>query len=67
MKEFGGITSHVENLIRNCKQSFVSPTMPVGREQIFFLFSPAGKIFNRIYRDGGVASFLMGKVANWLD
>lgn len=67
VKENGGITPHVEELIRNCKQSFVSPTMPVGKEHIYFLFSPAGKIFNRIYRDGGTASFLMNKVAGWLD
>lgn len=67
VKTAGGITAHVENLIRSCKQSFVSPTMPVGKEHIYFLFSPAGKIFNRIYRDGGIASFLMGKVAVVLD
>ena len=67
VKNACGITPHIEDLICNCKQSFVSPTMPVGREHIYFLFSPAGKIFNRIYRDGGAASFLMGKVANWLD
>ena len=67
VKENGGITLHVEDLIRNCKQSFASPTMPVGREHIYFLFSPAGKIFNRIYHDGGIASFLMNKVAGWLD
>lgn len=67
VKKTVGITPHVDELIRNCKQSFVSPTMPVGKEHIYFLFSPAGKIFNRIYRDGGIASFLMGKVANWLD
>ena len=67
VKENGGITPHVEELIRNCKQSFVSPTMPVGKEHIYFLFSPAGKIFNRIYRDGGIASFLMGKCAYFLD
>ncbi len=67
IKETREITPHVDELIRNCKQSFASPTMPVGKEHIYFLFSPAGKIFNRIYRDGGIASFLMGKVANWLD
>lgn len=67
VKQEGGITPHVEELIRNCKQSFCSPTMPVGREHIYFLFSPAGKIFNRIYRDGGAACFLMNKVASWLD
>lgn len=67
VKEAGCITVHVEELIRNCKQSFVSPTMLVGKEHIYFLFSSEGKIFNRIYRDGGAASFLMGKVATWLD
>ncbi len=67
IKENGGMTPHAEELIKNCKQSFASPTMPIGKEQIYFLFSPAGKIFNRIYRDGGVASFLMNKVAGWLD
>lgn len=67
VKAKGGITPEVEELIKNCKQSFVSPTMPVGREHIYFLFSPAGKIFNRIYRDGGAACFLMNKVAEWLD
>lgn len=67
VKEYGEITPHVEELIRNCKQSFVSPTMPVGKEHIYFLFSPAGKIFNRIYRDGGATCFLMNKLASWLD
>ncbi len=58
-----GLTADIEELIKHCKQSFVSPTMPVGKEHIYFLFSPAGKIFNRIYKDGGVASFLMNKCA----
>ena len=49
------------------KQSFVSPTMPVGKEHIYFLFSPAGKIFNRIYKEGGAASFLMNKCAAILE
>lgn len=67
VKGNGGITPHVEELIRNCKQSFVSPTMPVGKEHIYFLFSPAGKIFNRIYRDGGIACSLMNRCAVLLD
>ena len=67
IKAHAGLTPHVEELIKNCKQSFVSPSMPVGKEHILFLFSPAGKIFNRIYRDGGAASFLMNKMAGLLD
>lgn len=67
VKKNGKITPYAEELIINCKQSFANPTMPVGKEHIYFLFSPAGKIFNRIYRDGGAACFLMNKVAGWLD
>lgn len=67
VKANGEITPLVEELVKNCKQSFVSPTMPVGKEHIYFLFSPAGKIFNRIYRDGGIACSLMNRCASLLD
>ena len=67
LKKAGEITPQIEDLIINAKQSFVSPTMPVGKEHILFLFSPAGKIFNRIYKEGGAASWLMLKIAKWLE
>ena len=67
LKKEGEITPQIEELIINAKQSFVSPTMPVGKEHILFLFSPAGKIFNRIYKEGGAASWLMQKMAKWLE
>lgn len=67
VKKAKGLTADIKELIMHCKQSFVSPTMPVGKEQIYFLFSPAGKIFNRIYKDGGAASFLMNKCAGILE
>lgn len=57
------ISKETDWLIRNCKQSFVSPSMPVGIDQMFFLFSSAGKIFNKIYKEGGIASALMLKAA----
>lgn len=57
------ISKDTDWLIRNCKQSFVSPSMPVGIDQMFFLFSSAGKIFNKIYKEGGIASALMLKAA----
>ena len=63
VKTARGLTADNKELIMHCKQSFVSPTMPVGKEHIYFLFSPAGKIFNRIYKEGGAASFLMNKCA----
>lgn len=60
------ITEEIKEKIVNVKQSFTSPSMPVGSEQILFLFSPAGKIFNRVFIEGGVASCLMLKFATLL-
>ena len=67
VKTAKGLTADIKELIKHCKQSFVSPTMPVGKEHIYFLFSPAGKIFNRIYKEGGAASFLRNKCAAVLE
>jgi len=67
IKQAGKITPNIENLIKDCKNSFVSPTMPVGKDHIYFLFSPAGKVFNGIYKEGGAASWLMLKAAKWLE
>ena len=67
LKKEGEITPQIEEQIIKAKQSFVSPTMPVGKEHILFLFSPAGKIFYRIYKEGGAASWLMLKMAKWLE
>ena len=67
VKAAGGITPQIAEQIVNAKQSFVNPTMPVGKEHILFLFSPAGKIYNRLYREGGAASALMLIIARWLN
>ena len=67
VKKFKGLSDETIEQIEHCKQSFVSPSMPVGKEHIFFLFSPAGKVFNRIYKEGGAACFLMNKCASILE
>lgn len=67
LKAAGNITPHIKEQIINCKQTFSSPSMPVGKQEIFFLFSPTGYIFKRIYTEGGIASFLMNKIAKWLN
>lgn len=67
LKYQGCITEEIKEKIVNVKQSFISPTMPVGSDQILFLFSPAGKIFNRVFIEGGVASWLMLKLAKMLE
>lgn len=63
----GTITPEIKALIVNAKQTFVSPSMPVGIDQMYFLFSPVGKIFGKIYKEGGAASCLMLKMAKWLE
>lgn len=45
IKRAGGITPHAEELIRNCKSSWDTTTMIVGKPQIDFLFSPTGQAF----------------------
>lgn len=67
VKKFKGLSDETIEQIEHCKQSFVSPSMLVGKEHIYFLFSPAGKIFNRIYKEGGAACFLMNKCASILE
>lgn len=67
LKEAKDMTPHVEELIRNCKQSFSSPSMPIGSCQMLFLFSPAGKTFTRVYKHGGLASWLMNKTSHLVD
>lgn len=67
IKRAGEITPEIKEQILNCKSTFTSPTMPVGIDQILFLFSSAGQIFTKIYKEGGLASFLMLKLANSLD
>lgn len=67
VKKEKALSTETIELIKKCKQSFLSPTMPVGKEHILFLFSPAGKIFNRIYKEGGAACFLMNKCASILE
>lgn len=67
IKEAGDITPHVAEQIIHCKRTFVSPSMPVGPDQMSFLFSPAGKVFTRVYKHGGLASWLMNHISSWIE
>lgn len=64
LREQGFISNDIIDIIINAKQSFVSPSMPIGEEQISFLFTPMAKIFVKAYKEGGFASWLMIKVAS---
>ena len=61
------LTSEIKDQIINCKSSFAPLTMPVGRDQLLFLFTPMGRSFVQIYKDGGIASWLMLKMSGWLE
>lgn len=63
LKKAGTITPEIAELIRGCKSTFASPSMPVGVDQILFLFTPMGKTLVQIYKDGGAASWLMMKMS----
>lgn len=66
LKNEGKINENVDYLIKNVKQSFVSPTTIIGRNQIYFAYTSAFNNFCQIYNEGGVASWLMLKLADWL-
>lgn len=67
IKAAGTLTPEIKNLIINCKSSFAPLTMPVGRDQLLFLFTSMGKTFVQIYKDGGAASWLLLKLSVWLE
>lgn len=67
IKVAGTLTREIKDVIINCKSSFAPLTMPVGRDQLTFLFTPMGRSFVQVYKDGGIASWLMLKMSGWLE
>ena len=67
IKAAGTLTPELKSQILDCKSSFAPLTIPVGRDQLMFLFTSAGKTFVQIYKDGGVACWLMLKISGWLE
>lgn len=66
IKAAGQLTSDIQNQILHCKSSFAPMTMPVGKDQLLFLFTPMGKNLVQIYKEGGAASWLLLKMAKIL-
>lgn len=66
IKKAGMLTPEIKKQIINCKTAWQPMTIPVGRDQMLFLYTEAGKNFVQIYKEGGAASWLMLKVADWL-
>lgn len=66
IKKTGTLTSEIKKQITNCKSEWQPMTIPVGQDQMLFLYTDAGKNFVQIYKEGGAASALMLRLANWL-
>lgn len=67
IQKVGTLTSEITEQIINCKSAWKPMTFPVGKDQMLFLYTEAGKNFVKIYKEGGAASWLMLKIAKWLD
>lgn len=61
------VTEEIAEEIKNVKASFDSPSTVVGWSTMNFIQSPVFPIFEKIYKEGGAASWLMLKVARWLE
>ena len=63
----GNITPDIADTIRHVKSAISSPSIIVGENTVKFMTSPSASIFEAIYKEGGAASWLMQKVAVWLN
>ena len=66
MHKEGGITPEIADIIHHAKSAISSPSIMVGERTVNFMTSPMEPIFEKIYAEGGAASWLMQKVAVWL-
>lgn len=67
IKAEGGISYEVEQMIKNVKMIYPSPSCVVGWPTMNFLMCPAVPILEKIYNEGGPASWLMLKLSGWLE
>ena len=50
LKTAGCITPHIEELIRNCKSAFQTPSMVIGKSQMEVLYSPFAQTFIPLFQ-----------------
>lgn len=67
IKENGDLTPEIVEMIKNVKSIYSSPSCVVGWSTMNFLMSPAAPTFEKIYNEGGAASWLMLKIAGILE
>ena len=62
VKEHKAITPEISDLILNCKRTFASPSMVVGRKDIGFLMSPFNTVLGRAYRESNMLHWFLDRV-----
>lgn len=62
VKQNKAITPEVAQLIYNCKNTFKSPSMIVGRKDLDFLMSPFNTVLGRANRESKLMHWFLGKV-----
>lgn len=67
IKEDEGISEETAEIIKNVKSLYPSPSCVVGWSTMNFLMSPVAPVFEKIYNEGGAASWLMLKATKWLE
>lgn len=67
MHDEGGITPEIADIIIHAKSSISSPSLIVGEKTVKYLTSPVAPIFEKIYNEGGAASWVMCKMAILLE
>lgn len=67
IKEEGCISAETAEMIGKVKSIYSSPSCVVGWSTMNFLMSPAAPVFEKIYNEGGAASWLMLKIAGLLE
>lgn len=67
LKKEGKITDEISILIKECKSSYSTLTTIVGWQTMNFMTSPISGTFEKIYKEGGAASWLMIKFATLLE
>ena len=67
VKEHKAITPEVANLIVNCKNTFSSPSMVVGRRDQGFLMSAFNTVLGRAYRESKSMHWLLDRVITFVN
>lgn len=67
LKFYNEITPKMICLIKNCKNSFNSPSMVVGLEDINFLMSPLHTVLGRAYKESALIHWLLKHMINMVN